>query len=239
MPARRDSRDRISTAPIIDGQEPAFEIDGETVSKQEMKDELFPGNAQMLDAELPPELRDNKPLFDEGMAIRLGMTDAEIIKLRNQGVMERAVEYDEDMEYERLEKLRQQQTRISAIDQGTHFAHQLSAMEAYFSGTVRDESTGKFCKRYPYISPEKKIVGINGYMFHIPQHSRVMLPTEVLEILYRAAEAKNQLDVVSAIYAARQYEPISVKERDGAIDASQYHAAIAGRHHVRPDLIPE
>jgi hypothetical protein len=176
-------------------------------------------------------------LFNQDDLIRGGLSDAEIIALQREGAAAGnggLREYDETVEAERLHMKRSQAGRIAVIDSGSSVRLSLSESEAYFAGQVPNAG-GKYCKRLPYVSPTDETVGINGYIFRIPKYRRVMLPTEVLAILYQAGKARQQYDVLSAIYTARQYRPISATENG---DPQGYAAAIAASHKVREDLIP-
>ena len=208
---------------------------------------------EMTDAELPPHLRrtqydargqayrDGAPVFSQQQMIAAGFSDREIMTLLRRSAGETGmVEFDLSTEEDRLQKLRVQAQKIAVLDGGTALRHQLSLMESYFAGATerggdKDVANGQAflrgkCKRFPYVSPVKRKVGINGYIFDIPPHKRVMLPEEVLTILEQAAEAAEQFDVLSAIYTARQQRPI-----DGFVEggADSFRASMASNYQQR------
>jgi hypothetical protein len=164
--------------------------------------------------ELPEQLR---PQVSERLSyeslLAMGLSDAEAllivntIRQKNGGM----VEYDEDAEAERVAKIREQQQRLSRIDGGNSVQAQLSTMEAYFVGAI-PRGDGKMCQRKPYMSPRDEKVWINGYRFEIPKHTRVVIPTEVIDLLEAAARARGDFDVVSAAFQARQSDPINLHE---------------------------
>jgi len=176
-------------------------------------------------------------LFSREELITNGLSDAEIIALEREGAAAGnggLREYDEELEGQRIAKKREEQGRIAIIDSRDAVRVSLSESEKYFAGKVPN-AAGKYCKRYPYVSPTDETVGINGYIFRIPKYVKVLLPTEVLAILAEAAQARQQYEVLSAIYTARQYRPISPTE---AGDPEGYAQRISQNHKVRHDLIP-
>lgn len=199
-------------------QGPVIQSDAQEQIAESVVGDVF----AMQDHELPPELRQERPLFEDDELLRGGMTPQEILNLRRSG--HALVEYDHEAEIARLEKLQRQQMTIQDIDAGQRASH--DGMAAYFKGgqPLRD-SAGKVvtdahgeevrCKRYRYVSGEAITVGINGYNFDIPKHKPVMLPGEVIEILENRARALQQYDVLSNIYTTRLNKPISL-----ALDAS-------------------
>ena len=196
--------------------------------------------------ELPPHLREpeqpfirtdsGKTIFTEEQAIAMGLTDAEIVKLRQSGAMPSQgglFEYDEAAELERLNKLRLQQARINAIsDGGDLFAVQLSEMERYFKGFTKNKR-GTFCQRHTTTLPEDRVVGINGYVFNIPKFKPVPLPLEVLWILEQSALATNQHSIYSAIMQARLTRPITLEEFMSSPPPESHLARFAQSHPVR------
>lgn len=215
----RDSRDRVAEAsavPVERATDENPDLRGLTPDEQrEYEAAQVAGGVEGKQAhELPPQLRpkENPRLSYENL-IMMGLSDAEAllivntIRQKNGGL----VEFDEDAEAERVAKIRAQQQQIARIDGGNSYQAQLSTMEAYFVGAV-PRGDGQMCKRLPYISPREERVWINGYRFEIPRHKRVMLPTEVIDLLAAAAQAREDFDVVSAAFQARQMDPINLHE---------------------------
>jgi hypothetical protein len=194
--------------------------------------------SDMPNYERPPEAR----VAPEGwqpppkeVMLGWGLSDAEILKIMrgaagatNSGL----VEYDEDAEAEKLEKLRMQRHQIAIIDNGQGVQSQLSGMERYFTG-LDARGDGKKCKRVRYMSPRDEVVGINGYIFRIPKYKEVLIPTEVVEMLRKSGQALGNLDMVSAAFQARSREPIDMHEGDPysfqAQAASQFPVSVGYR----------
>lgn len=207
----RDSRDRVAEASPIPQERMTVE-DLEAFEEDERNPLVAGGVEGKFSHELPPQIR---PQTSERLSyknlITLGLSDAEAllivntIRQKNGGM----VEYDEDAEAERVAKLREQQMSISRIDGGNTVQAQLSTMEAYFVGSI-PRGDGRHCKRKPYMSPRDEKVWINGYRFEIPKHTRVVIPTEVIDLLDQAAKARGDFDVISAAFQARQFEPIDM-----------------------------
>lgn len=198
----------------------------------------------LMEHQLPPELRVNagKTVFSEEDAIRMGLSDAEIVKLRQSGAMHTSglLEYDEEAEVERLHRLRMQHQRGQNIDGGDLFAVQIGAMERYFRGLEKNSKTGKFCQRQMYTSPKDEVVGINGYIFNIPKFRPVPLPTEVIDILEQSALATNRHDIYSAIMQARANRTITLEEYYNSPPPENHLERFAASHPVRQhgDLRP-
>lgn len=178
-------------------------------------------------------------VFTQEDLIRYGMSNGEIIKLQREGAAAGnggLREYDEEAEERLLNQKREQASRLAVIDGGDAIRSQLSTMEAYFAGAIPN-GAGDYCKRYPYVSPTDETVGVNGYIFQIPKYRKVMLPEEVLIILNSAAMARQQYDILSAIYTARQHRPLDAQAFDGP-GADAFAATVMANHHVKLDLIP-
>jgi hypothetical protein len=215
----RDNRDRVAEAEILLGQEPATAEEREA-AEEDARNPVIAGDAASLHPhELPPQVRPRPALFTYEELIGRGVDDATAIMIvktllqKNGGL----VEYDEDAERERLHKIRLQQHEIAIIDGGNPVQSQLSLMEQYFAGAIERGSPNDpkhlrgYCRRYPYLSPEDAVVGINGYIFRIPRHKRVNLPEEAIDILEKSAQAKDRFDVLSAAYQAKEREPIYMR----------------------------
>ena len=245
-----DERDRVAAAKVIakesgeSAEQVKVRLDSGEIPEAEMPSAAEIEHRQKTD-EYNAAMRDYAPpfvqpdasgdyMFTEDDLIRYGMTDAEIIRLRREGAAAagQLTEYDEEQEALSLQHRRAQVDRLAVIDGGPQIRAQLSEMERYFSGQAPNRE-GQYCKRYPYVSPTDEIVGINGYIFNIPKHRKVMLPTEVLVSLRAKAMAMQQFDVLSAIYAARQNRPLEYNN-----NADAYQATMRANHHVRLDLIP-
>lgn len=217
------------------------------------------GTAGKAQHELPPqmrqtrwdpvrgvEMRDGQPIFTTEMLLKAGLREQEILKimhaqagLTNGGL----VEFDETVELERLQAQRQQVAKIAALDGGDKVRTQHSEMEAYFAGAIPrgsedDADYPQYCKRYPYVSPVEAVVGINGYIFQIPRFKKVMLPTEVLDILEQSGTAKERYEVLSAVYQARMQDPISLHDEKQFGGVDSFREAMLSNHSVRPELIP-
>lgn len=167
-------------------------------------------NSDMPQHERPPEARTSPTGWQpppREQLISWGLTDAEIIKIMRGAAQQQnngMVEYDEEVEAERLDKLREQRHRMALADNGASYQTQLSAMETYFTDPMR--------KRYRYMSPRDETVGINGYIFRIPKHQEVRIPIEVITLLEKAAKARGDFDIVSAAFQARAAGPIEMHE---------------------------
>lgn len=183
---------------------------------------------EMADHELPPSQRrvqygpggtmfvDNEQVFTRQQIAQLGLRDNELLKLLKtsaQKINGGLAEWDAETEMQNIRLQQLQNTRMAVIDQGNAVKTQFSVMEAYFAGTA-PRGDGQYCRRRKYTNPTNKnqIVGINGYFFDIPPFKEVHVPEEVLEILHGVAVAQEQLQVLSAIYMARQHEPIHYRE---------------------------
>lgn len=243
-----DPRDRIANSPPnFPNLEPqnaeeqeltqAERVASRQAEEEDFRDpQVLGGVAGKASHELPPQLRPQREqVFTMDRLLQAGLSDNEIMKImRETQGNDGLVEFDQDTEAERIAKLRTQSQRIAVLDGGDKVRTQLSVMERYFAGAA-PRGDGEYCKRYPYVSPVNRVVGINGYIFHIPRHKRVMLPAEALDLLEQSALAQEQYDVLSAVYASRQYRPIE-SFREG--EAGDFKAQMVGRHSVRPDLIP-
>lgn len=173
--------------------------------------EVAGGTEGKLVHELPESLR--SPRLQVEYWTAKGVSDAEAILITNTLRQQNGglVEFDEDAEAERLAKRREQQQQLARVDGGSNIQVQISAVEAYFVGAVA-RGDGRYCQRKPYMSPRDEKVWINGYHFSIPKHTRVVIPTEVIELLEGAARSRGDFDVVSAAFQARQMDPINLHE---------------------------
>jgi hypothetical protein len=198
MPSR-DERDRVAQASPV------------PVERASEDAEVAGGTAGKFTHELPEGLR--SPRLQVEYWTSKGVSDAEAILIVNTLRQQNGglVEFDEDAEAERLARRKEQQTRLARVDGGDNIQVQISATEAYFVGAV-PRGDGRFCERKPYMSPRDEKVWINGYHFSIPRHTRVVVPTEVIDLLESAARSRGDFDVVSAAFQARQMDPINLHE---------------------------
>lgn len=200
MPSR-DERDRVAEASPVPVER----------ASEEDAPEVAGGTEGKFTHELPEGLRSPRLQIEYWTA--KGVSDAEAILIVNTLRQQNGglVEFDEDAEAERLAKRKEQQQHLARVDGGDSIQVQVSAVAAYFVGAV-PRGDGCYCQRKPYLSPRDEKVWINGYHFGIPKHTRVFIPTEVIDLLEGAARSRGDFDVVSAAFQARQMDPINLHE---------------------------